>query len=162
MVRTRFAAQSHRLSAHRRRAHRAVLLGLRAASHGGKFILRIEDTDRERSTAGVGAGDPRRACAGCGLDWDEGPFYPDAAPGRAIAKSPSALIARLATPTTATASKEELDAMRAAQTRARREAALRRPLASREREGIVAAAGCRARGPLQEPARRRGESRTIW
>lgn len=45
-----------------------------ARRHGGKFILRIEDTDQERS-------DPKMAEAildsmrWLGLDWDEGPFY---------------------------------------------------------------------------------------
>ena len=45
-----------------------------ARHNGGKFILRIEDTDRERST-------PEAikaildAMNWLGLDWDEGPFY---------------------------------------------------------------------------------------
>ena len=45
-----------------------------ARHSGGKFILRIEDTDRERST-------PEAikaildAMNWLGLDWDEGPFY---------------------------------------------------------------------------------------
>ncbi|MFV8755029.1 glutamate--tRNA ligase [Nannocystaceae bacterium ST9] len=43
-----------------------------ARKHGGKFILRIEDTDQERSTAGS-----ERAILAAlrwlGLDWDEGP-----------------------------------------------------------------------------------------
>ena len=65
--------QPHRPPAHRRRAHGAVLW-LYARRHGGKFILRIEDTDRERSTDeavqvildGMGW---------LGLNHDEGPFY---------------------------------------------------------------------------------------
>jgi hypothetical protein len=38
-----------RVPAHRRRAHGLVQLALRPA-HGGKFLLRIEDTDKARST----------------------------------------------------------------------------------------------------------------
>ena len=45
-----FCAVAHRLPAYRRRAHRAVQLAL-CPPHGGKMLLRIEDTDRERSTA---------------------------------------------------------------------------------------------------------------
>ena len=39
-------------------------------SHGGRFLLRIEDTDRERSTEAA-SGDPRRPeMAGARLDGD--------------------------------------------------------------------------------------------
>ena len=45
-----------------------------ARHHGGKFILRIEDTDQERSTdAAVKV--ILDAMAWLGLDYDEGPFY---------------------------------------------------------------------------------------
>ena len=44
-----FRAFADRLPAYRRRAHGFVQLALRQA-HDGKFLLRIEDTDRERST----------------------------------------------------------------------------------------------------------------
>ena len=47
---------------------------LYAKKHKGKFILRIEDTDRERSTdeavEAIFSG-----MKWLGLDWDEGPFY---------------------------------------------------------------------------------------
>ena len=43
-----------------------------ARSHGGKFLLRIEDTDRQRSTQ---ASEDKilKALRWLGLDWDEGP-----------------------------------------------------------------------------------------
>ncbi len=43
-----------------------------AKSQGGKFILRIEDTDRARSTAASEAA-ILRALRWVGLNWDEGP-----------------------------------------------------------------------------------------
>ena len=57
---------AHRLPAYRRRAHGAVQLALSRAIIGGKFLLRIEDTDRARSTAGSGRRDHRRAHTGSG------------------------------------------------------------------------------------------------
>ena len=41
-------------------ARTALFNWLFARHHGGKFLLRIEDTDRERTTAAAIAGDPRR------------------------------------------------------------------------------------------------------
>ncbi|HET6274856.1 MAG TPA: glutamate--tRNA ligase [Candidatus Cybelea sp.] len=43
-----------------------------ARRHGGEFILRIEDTDRARSTA-ESERTILQALRWCGLDWDEGP-----------------------------------------------------------------------------------------
>src|SRR6266481_3809204 len=43
-----------------------------AKKHGGKFILRIEDTDRTRSTPESEAA-ILRALGWVGLQWDEGP-----------------------------------------------------------------------------------------
>ncbi len=52
----------------------ALFSWLYARHHGGEFILRIEDTDRERSTqASVDA--ILQGMAWLGLDADEGPFY---------------------------------------------------------------------------------------
>ncbi|MBW4555064.1 MAG: glutamate--tRNA ligase [Trichormus sp. ATA11-4-KO1] len=55
-------------------ARTAVFNWLFAHHHGGKFILRIEDTDLERSrpeyTANILAG-----LSWLGLNWDEGPFF---------------------------------------------------------------------------------------
>lgn len=45
-----------------------------ARKHGGAFILRIEDTDAERSTAGATQAIVD-AMAWLGLDYDEGPFH---------------------------------------------------------------------------------------
>ncbi len=55
-------------------ARTALFNYLLARNRGGRFVLRIEDTDRERST-------PESIEAiltglrWLGLDWDEGPFY---------------------------------------------------------------------------------------
>jgi glutamyl-tRNA synthetase len=55
-------------------ARTALFNWLYARRHGGKFILRIEDTDRERSTQEFVQAilDSMRWL---GLTWDEGPFY---------------------------------------------------------------------------------------
>ena len=55
-----FRSFSHRLPPRRRRAHGALQLAVRAA-HGGVFVLRIEDTDLERSSDEMVGRDPRRA-----------------------------------------------------------------------------------------------------
>lgn len=55
-------------------ARTALFCYLQARRHGGVFILRIEDTDRERSTReSVQA--ILDAMAWLGLDYDEGPYY---------------------------------------------------------------------------------------
>ncbi len=72
-VRTRFAP-SPTGYLHIGGARTALFNFLFSRHHGGKYILRIEDTDRERSTKeaidaildGLGW---------LGLDWDEGPFF---------------------------------------------------------------------------------------
>ena len=55
-------------------ARTALFSWLEARRQGGEFVLRIEDTDRERSTA-----ESVQAILDgmhwLGLDWDEGPFY---------------------------------------------------------------------------------------
>ena len=72
-VRTRFAP-SPTGYLHIGGARTALFNFLFARHHGGKFILRIEDTDRERST-------PEAiqaildAMKWLELDYDEGPFY---------------------------------------------------------------------------------------
>lgn len=55
-------------------ARTALFNYLFARHSGGKFILRIEDTDRERSTAEAIKA-ILDAMNWLGLDWDEGPFY---------------------------------------------------------------------------------------
>ena len=59
-VRTRFAPSPTGLL-HIGGARTALFNYLFARHHGGEFLLRIEDTDRERSTGRSDAGDPGRA-----------------------------------------------------------------------------------------------------
>ena len=72
-VRTRFAP-SPTGYLHIGGARTALFNYLFARHHGGKFILRIEDTDRERSTPEA-ISTILDAIKWLGLDWDEGPFY---------------------------------------------------------------------------------------
>jgi len=73
MVRTRFAP-SPTGHLHIGSARTALFNWLFSKHHGGIFILRIEDTDKARSTE-----ESTRGIFGAlewlGLDWDEGPFY---------------------------------------------------------------------------------------
>src|SRR2546423_10331589 len=73
MIRTRFAP-SPTGYLHIGGARTALYCWAFAKRHGGKFILRIEDTDLERSTQ-----DSVQAILDAmqwlGLDYDEGPFY---------------------------------------------------------------------------------------
>jgi len=72
-VRTRFAPSPTGFL-HVGGARTALFCYLFARRHGGEFILRIEDTDLERSTAeSVNA--ILEGMAWLGLDYDEGPFY---------------------------------------------------------------------------------------
>ena len=72
-VRTRFAPSPTGLL-HIGGARTALFSWAYAKKHGGKFILRIEDTDVERSTpAAVQA--IMDGMVWLGLDYDEGPFY---------------------------------------------------------------------------------------
>lgn len=72
-VRTRFAP-SPTGYLHIGGARTAIFNWLFASRHKGKFILRIEDTDQERSTD-----ESTNAILGSmewlGMDWDEGPFF---------------------------------------------------------------------------------------
>src|SRR3989338_5011690 len=54
-------------------ARTALFNYLFARRHGGKFILRIEDTDRERSTPEF-VNSIMDGMQWLGLDWDEGPY----------------------------------------------------------------------------------------
>jgi len=71
MVRTRFAP-SPTGSLHVGNARIAVLNWLFARKHGGAFVLRIEDTDAERTVPGSEA-EILEDLAWLGLEWDEGP-----------------------------------------------------------------------------------------
>ena len=73
MIRTRFAP-SPTGYLHIGGARTALFCWAYARRHGGKFILRIEDTDLERSTQeSVQA--ILDGMRWLGLDWDEGPFF---------------------------------------------------------------------------------------
>ena len=72
-VRTRFAPSPTGFL-HLGGARTALFCYLFARRHGGEFVLRIEDTDLERSTAeSVNA--ILEGMSWLGLDYDEGPFY---------------------------------------------------------------------------------------
>ncbi len=72
-IRTRFAP-SPTGYLHIGGARTALYCWLEARRRGGQFILRIEDTDRERSTqAAIDA--ILQAMAWLGLDYDEGPYF---------------------------------------------------------------------------------------
>jgi glutamyl-tRNA synthetase len=73
VTRTRFAPSPTGLL-HIGGARTALFSWFHARHHDGKFVLRIEDTDRERSTeAAVQA--ILEGMRWLDLDWDEGPFY---------------------------------------------------------------------------------------
>ncbi|MBK8182530.1 MAG: glutamate--tRNA ligase [Candidatus Competibacteraceae bacterium] len=73
MIKTRFAP-SPTGYLHIGGARTALFSWLYARRHGGPFVLRIEDTDLERSTpAAVNA--ILEGMSWLGLDYDEGPFY---------------------------------------------------------------------------------------
>ncbi|PSP18866.1 MAG: glutamate--tRNA ligase [Cyanobacteria bacterium QS_8_64_29] len=55
-------------------ARTAVFNWLFARRHGGRFILRIEDTDRERSRSEF-TDDIQQGLRWLGLDWDESPIF---------------------------------------------------------------------------------------
>ena len=52
----------------------ALFSWLHARRHGGRFVLRIEDTDRERSTQ-ESIDIILEGLEWLGIDWDEGPYY---------------------------------------------------------------------------------------
>ena len=72
-VRTRFAP-SPTGYLHVGGARTALFAWLYARKHGGAFVLRVEDTDRERSTQeSINA--ILEGMTWLGLEYDEGPFY---------------------------------------------------------------------------------------
>jgi glutamyl-tRNA synthetase len=73
MVKTRFAP-SPTGYLHIGGARTALFSWLYARKHGGPFVLRIEDTDLERSTPGA-VNAILESMAWLGLDYEEGPFY---------------------------------------------------------------------------------------
>ncbi|MDH4191122.1 MAG: glutamate--tRNA ligase family protein, partial [Betaproteobacteria bacterium] len=111
MIRTRFAP-SPTGYLHIGGARTALFSWAYARRHGGKFILRIEDTDLERSTE-VSKNAILESMTWLGLDWDEGPFYQMQRLERYKAIAEDLIAAGHAY--RCWASKEELDAMRDAQ-----------------------------------------------
>ena len=73
MIRTRFAP-SPTGYLHIGGARTALFSWAYARKHGGKFVLRIEDTDRERSTK-QSTEAILEGMEWLGLDYDEGPYY---------------------------------------------------------------------------------------
>jgi glutamyl-tRNA synthetase len=72
-IRTRFAPSPTGFL-HIGGARTALYSWAYARRHGGKFILRVEDTDLERST-GDSVNAILEGMKWLGLDWDEGPFF---------------------------------------------------------------------------------------
>jgi glutamyl-tRNA synthetase len=110
-VRTRFAPSPTGLL-HIGGVRTALFSWLYARRHGGQFILRIEDTDRERSTAEA-VQVILDGMRWLGLDHDEGPFYQTRRMDRYVEVLGQFL--RDGSAYHCYCSKEELDAMRAAQ-----------------------------------------------
>ncbi|MDQ7010671.1 MAG: glutamate--tRNA ligase [Mariprofundaceae bacterium] len=107
-VRTRFAPSPTGML-HIGGARTALFSWLYARHHGGQFLLRIEDTDRERST-NEATQVILDGLAWLGLDWDEEPVFQSARQARHIAA-----VERLLADGKAYkcyCSKSELDAMR--------------------------------------------------
>jgi glutamyl-tRNA synthetase len=111
MIRTRFAP-SPTGYLHIGGARTALFSWAYARKHGGKFILRIEDTDRERSTE-ASTQAILDAMAWLALDYDEGPFYQMQRLARY--REVTERLIREGKAYNCYASKEELDAMREAQ-----------------------------------------------
>lgn len=110
-IRTRFAP-SPTGYLHIGGARTALFSWAFARQKGGEFVLRIEDTDRERSTqASVDA--ILDGMKWLGLDWDEGPVYQMDRLARYKEVADDLIRRGLAYP--CHASKDELDAMREAQ-----------------------------------------------
>lgn len=90
----------------------ALFSWLHARHHGGQFVLRIEDTDRERSTqASIDA--ILEGLRWVGIDWDEGPYFQTERMARYAECATQLLEAGKAYRCYCT--KAELDAMRAEQ-----------------------------------------------
>ena len=110
-VRTRFAPSPTGFL-HVGGARTALFCWLHARRHGGRFILRIEDTDRERSTPESVEG-ILDGLKWLGLDWDEGPFFQSERMARYEASVESLLASGRAY--RCYCSKERLDRLRAEQ-----------------------------------------------
>jgi glutamyl-tRNA synthetase len=110
-VRTRFAPSPTGFL-HIGGARTALFSWAYARRHGGKFILRIEDTDLERSTE-LSVNAILESMQWLGLDWDEGPYFQMQRLERYREAADRLIAAGHAYRCWAT--KEELDALRAEQ-----------------------------------------------
>jgi glutamyl-tRNA synthetase len=111
MIRTRFAP-SPTGYLHVGGARTALFCWAYARRHGGQFILRIEDTDLERSTE-VSKQAILEGMRWLGIDWDEGPIYQMQRLDRY--REVAERLLREGHAYRCYCSKEELDAMREAQ-----------------------------------------------
>ena len=109
-VRTRFAP-SPTGYLHIGGARTALYCWLQARHHGGQFVLRIEDTDRERSTQGA-IDAILEAMDWLDLNYDEGPIYQTARVARYLEVAEQLIASGKAY--YAYETREELDAMREA------------------------------------------------
>lgn len=109
-VRTRFAPSPTGML-HLGGARTALFNWLWARNQGGKFILRIEDTDKERSTL-ASVDEILASLKWLGLDWDEGPFFQSQR--TALYEEKVDKLLREGKAYRCYCSKEELDASRAA------------------------------------------------
>jgi glutamyl-tRNA synthetase len=110
-VRTRFAPSPTGFL-HIGGARTALFSWAYARRHGGKFVLRIEDTDLERSTE-LSVNAILESMKWLGLDWDEGPYFQMQRLERYREAAERLIAAGHAYRCWAT--KEELDALRAEQ-----------------------------------------------
>ncbi len=115
-VRTRFAPSPTGML-HIGGARTALFSWLYARHHGGKFLLRIEDTDRERSTEEA-VQVILDGLSWLGLDWDEEPVFQSQRQAEHVLAAEQLIEEGHAYRCYCT--KEELDAMREAQRRAGR------------------------------------------
>jgi glutamyl-tRNA synthetase len=111
MIRTRFAP-SPTGYLHIGGARTALFSWAYARRHGGQFVLRIEDTDLERSTQ-ASVDTILDSMKWLGIDWDEGPFFQMQRLPRYREVADQLVAAGHAYPCWAT--REELDAMRESQ-----------------------------------------------
>ena len=130
-------------------ARTALYCWLEARRRGGQFILRIEDTDRERSTQeAIDA--ILEAMEWLGLDYDEGPIYQTQRLDRYREVAEQLVASGHAY--YAYETREELEAMREAAMAANEKP--RYNGAYRDRNEPAAARRSEPRDPLQEPDRR--------
>ena len=110
-IRTRFAPSPTGFL-HIGGARTALFSWAYARRHGGAFVLRIEDTDLERSTE-LSVNAILEGMKWLGLDWDEGPFFQMQRLARYREVAEQLIASGNAYPCWAT--KEELETLRARQ-----------------------------------------------